>query len=75
MKKGVVRAIVEITFIVFLFYANLLMGGFERSGQGATRGLSWAIQDMCTTQNLRIALIAAFAGYVVFEFLRGKVLD
>ena len=34
MKKNVFRAVIEIAFIVFLFYSNLLMGEFERSGMG-----------------------------------------
>jgi hypothetical protein len=27
-------AVIEVGFIVFLFYSNLLMGEFERSGMG-----------------------------------------
>jgi hypothetical protein len=34
MKKNAWRAAIEVGFIVFLFYANLLMGEFERSGLG-----------------------------------------
>jgi hypothetical protein len=34
MKKSIFRAAIEIMFIVFLFYSNLLMGEFERSGMG-----------------------------------------
>jgi len=33
------RAIVEVSFIIFLFYSNLLMGKFERSGIGQSKGL------------------------------------
>jgi hypothetical protein len=33
------RAVIEIGFIIFLFYLNLLMGEFERSGIGAAIGL------------------------------------
>ena len=29
MKKNVWRAVIEVGFIVFLFYSNLLMGEFE----------------------------------------------
>ncbi len=63
---------IEVGFIVFLFYSNLLMGEFERSGMGQTRGLAWAIGDVFTTANFEIAMIAAFIGYVLFEFLRKK---
>jgi hypothetical protein len=37
MKKNVWRAVIEVGFIVFLFYSNLLMGEFERSGMGQKR--------------------------------------
>ena len=39
MKKSVWRAVIEVAFIIFLFYANLLMGEFERSGTGGKRGV------------------------------------
>jgi hypothetical protein len=70
--KNVWRAVIEIAFIVFLFYSNLLMGEFERSGMGHKRGFAWAVHDIFTTANFEIALIAAFLGYVLFEFLRRK---
>jgi len=72
MKKNIWRAVIEIAFIVFLFYSNLLMGEFERSGLGKTRGVAWAIGDIFTAANFGIAMIAAFIGYVLFEFLRKK---
>ncbi len=72
MKKNVWRAVIEIGFIIFLFYSNLLMGEFERSGLGQTRGLAWAIGDVFTAANFEIAMIAALIGYVLFEFLRKK---
>ena len=72
MKKTGWRGLIEIGFIVFLFYSNLLMGEFECSGMGQKRGLVWAISDIFTASNLGIALIAAVIGYVVFEFLRAK---
>ena len=34
MKKNIARGLIEIGFIIFLFYSNLLMGEFERSGLG-----------------------------------------
>jgi hypothetical protein len=57
---------------MFLFYANLLMGEFERSGMGRKRGIAWAIGDVLTVANFEIAMIAALIGYVFFEFLRKK---
>jgi hypothetical protein len=73
MKKNVWRAVIEIGFVIFLFYSNLLMGEFERSGMGQKRGLAWAINDIFTGANFAIAAIAAIIGYIFFEFLRKNV--
>ena len=72
MKKHGWRAAIEIGFIVFLFYSNLLMGEFERSGMGLKRGLSWALVDIFTMSNFEIAAVAAVIGYILVEFLRTK---
>jgi hypothetical protein len=66
------RALIEVCFIVFLYYSNLLMGEYERSGQGRTRGLFWAVQDILTETNFTIAIATALVGYLVFEFLRKR---
>lgn len=70
MKKNILRAIIEVGFIIFLFYANLLMGEYERSGLGHQNGLMWSLGQVFTAENFAIALAAALAGYVIFEFLR-----
>ena len=44
MTKKFWRATIETGFIVFLFYSNLLMGEYERSGRGQGAGLFWAIR-------------------------------
>src|SRR5271156_4128177 len=72
MKKNVWRAVIEVGFIIFLFYSNLLMGEFERSGMGQKKGVAWAIGDVFTAANFEIAMVAALIGYVLFEFLRKK---
>ena len=72
MKKNGWRAVIEVGFIVFLFYSNLLMGEFERSGMGQKRGLAWAIGDVFTAANFAIATMAALVGYILFEFLRDR---
>jgi hypothetical protein len=72
MKKNIWRAVIEIGFIIFLFYSNLLMGEFERSGMGQKRGIAWAIEDAFTSANFEIAMIAALIGYLLFEFLRKR---
>jgi hypothetical protein len=65
------RAVIEIGFIIFLFYSNLLMGEFTAGNQHG-KTLMMAIDDMFTLKNFLIANISAFLGYVVFEYLRKK---
>lgn len=72
MMNKIARALIEAGFILFLFYANLLMGEFERSGPGRKLGLEWALRDIFTIQNFCIAVTAAVIGYFLFEFLRRK---
>jgi hypothetical protein len=63
------RALIEVAFIIFLFYSNLLMGEFNRiSGQGKT--LAFAFSDIFTVTNFSIAMIAALIGHGVFHSLR-----
>ena len=73
MKKHIWRAVIEVGFIIFLFYSNLLMGEFERSGVGKGRSMAWAIGDVCTSTNFLIAVIAALIGYVIVELLRKRL--
>jgi hypothetical protein len=72
MKSAVWRALIEICFIVFLFYSNLLMGEFERSGMGRQNGIVWAIRDIATPTTFAIAVVAALIGYGIVEVLRKK---
>jgi hypothetical protein len=72
MRKPLVRAAVEIGFIVFLFYSNLLMGEYEGSGPAQSRGLVWALGDIFTAQSVAIALFAGVSGHIVVEYLRRK---
>jgi hypothetical protein len=65
------RAFVEVGFIIFLFYSNLLMGEFTRSNaQGKT--LAFALVDIFTAANFSIAVISGLIGYVVVEYLRSS---
>jgi uncharacterized protein with PQ loop repeat len=66
------RAIVEIGFIIFLFYSNLLMGEFTHSN-GANKSLAYALNDIFTPTNFAIACISGLIGYVVVEYLRKKL--
>jgi hypothetical protein len=65
------RAVIEITFIVFLFYSNLLMGEFNaNSGRGKTMAV--ALHDIFTVKDFAIAICSALIGYIVFEYLRKR---
>ena len=71
LLKQILRAVIEIAFIIFLFYSNLLMGEFTVvNGQG--KSFAFALNDILTGTNFMIAMISAFVGYVVFEYLRRK---
>ena len=67
------RMIIEVGFIVFLFYSNLLMGEYSRSGAARQNGLAWAIHNIVTVNNFTIAMIAAFIGYFLFGYVRNKL--
>jgi hypothetical protein len=69
MRK-VRRASGEAGLIVFLFYSNLLMGEFERSGVGQNKGLTWAIGNIFTASNFAIAVVSALIGHFLIEFFR-----
>jgi hypothetical protein len=70
--RPISRAIVEVCFIVFLFYSNLLMGEFTKTnGQG--KSLTFALNDIFSITNFTIAVAAALIGYVVFEYLRKQL--
>jgi hypothetical protein len=65
------KAVIEIAFIVFLFYANLLMGDFTESRH--IKSFAVAFRDIVTPTNFGIAVFSAVIGYFVFEFLRKKL--
>jgi len=69
IRRSLLRAVIEVAFIVFLFYSNLLMGEFTgQNGHGKT--MAFALRDIFTGTNFVIALISAMIGYAVFEALR-----
>jgi len=69
LRIRIARALIEVAFIVFLFYSNLLMGEFTATnGQGKT--LAFAIWDIFTLTNFSIALVAALIGYAVVQYFR-----
>jgi hypothetical protein len=66
------RALVEVGFIIFLFYSNLLMGEFTHANDQG-KSMAFAIKDIFTITNFVIAVISGLIGYVVFEYLRKQV--
>ena len=72
MLKSITRALVETGFILFLFYANLLMGEYSHSGAAQGRSFWWALNDVFTWANAVIGIVAAVIGYFVFEELRKR---
>jgi hypothetical protein len=72
LRVRLVRAVIEVAFIIFLFYSNLLMGEFTRSNR-VGKSLAFALHDIFTAKNFLIALISAMIGYAVFETLRKKL--
>lgn len=72
MKRSVSRGLIEVGFIIFLFYSNLLMGEFERSGAARGRGFEWALMDIFTRTNFEIAIVASAIGYILVELLRTR---
>lgn len=66
------RALVEVGFIIFLFYSNLMMGEFERTN-GPGKSLAFAVEDIFTVKNFVIAVVSGLIGYVVVEYLRKRL--
>jgi xanthosine utilization system XapX-like protein len=73
-RAAILRAFAEIAFIIFLFYANLLMGEFTLAN-GAHKTLRMALRDLATPRIALIGLLAALVGYPFFEFLRSKTAE
>ena len=63
---------VEVGFIVFLFYSNLLMGEFTKTN-GTGKSMAFALKDIFTVTNFAIPIFSGLVGYVVFEFLRKRL--
>jgi len=67
------RAAMEMGFIIFLFYSNLLMGQYNRGHDFSNRPLSIAFREIITLDNLIIAVITAFLGHFVFDYMRKRI--
>ena len=67
------RTVIEVGFIIFLFYSNILMGEFTHSGIGQSKGFIWAFLNIFTINTFIIAIIAGLIGHLVFSYLRKKL--
>jgi hypothetical protein len=70
--KEHLRAVIEVAFIVFLFYSNLLMGEFTH-GKEVGNTLWHALADIFTTADLAIAIVTAVIAHGVFSMFRRKL--
>jgi hypothetical protein len=70
--KPALKAVVEVGFIIFLFYSNLLMGEFTRAN-GRGKSFAFAVEDIFSAANLLIAVISGLLGYLVLNYFRERV--
>jgi hypothetical protein len=66
------QAVIEIAFIVFLYYSNLLMGEFTKTN-GRGKSITFALIDIFTDTNFSIAIVSALVGWAVLEYFRQKL--
>ena len=66
------RAVIEVSFIIFLFYSNLLMGEFTHANQHGKSFLA-GLHDVFTLENFAIAIVTAMIGHGAFELMRKKL--
>jgi hypothetical protein len=69
----ILRSVIEVGFIVFLFYSNLLMGEFTRSKIQQGADLLKAIENIFTITNFIMAITLAVIGHLGFEFVRKRL--
>ncbi len=72
LKQSYWKAFLEVAFIIFLFYSNLLMGEYNGTGLGKAKGLVWVLQDIFTLYNFIIAVVFATIGHLFFDYLKSK---
>jgi hypothetical protein len=70
--KAHMRVVIEVGFIVFLFYSNLLMGEFTRTN-GVGKTWAVALSDIFTVRDFAIAIFTAVIAHWVFEAFRRKL--
>jgi hypothetical protein len=70
-KNPHLRAAIEVGFIIFLFYSNLLMGEFTRTTDHG-QSLSRALLDIFTLKTIAVAIVTSIVGHLALESLREK---
>ncbi len=73
MIKAARRTALEMSFIIFLFYSNLLMGQYTRNDTGHVRSLFVALSNIFSIENLAIAVVCAFIGHALFDRIRRRL--
>ena len=63
---------VEVGFIIFLLYSNLLMGEFTRAN-GRGKSFVFAVEDIFSVANLLIVIIAGLLGYLILNYFRERL--
>jgi len=66
------KALIEVGFIIFLFYSNLLMGEFTRTN-GHGKSLASALEDIFSATNLGISIVSGAVGYLALDYLRKRL--
>jgi hypothetical protein len=67
------RTLLEMSFIIFLFYSNLLMGQYNFGHSFSERPILSALRNIFTIENFMIAIAAAFVGHVAFDHIRKRL--
>ena len=74
-SRRLLLALAEISFIVLLFYTNLLMGEFTRFRRAQQAASIMAVlNDLFTPTNALIGLLGAVIGYFCIEGIRKRLL-
>jgi len=60
-------------FIIFLFYANLIMGQYTHEHLRQKITLVGAISNVFSLENFSIAVICAFIGHTFFDRIRRRL--
>ncbi len=71
-RRAFYSSLIEMSFIIFLFYSNLLMGQYNLGHDFAQRPIFEAMKNVFTIDNFGVAVTAAFIGHVAFDSMRKR---